>query len=148
MSIKLNIGISRKIGLPNYGSAGASCSLETELDSSTLETDTARFYARVEFLYDACAQAVWSELRKLKETGQPSHATIENGNGYAQPPRRADDARAATPAQLRALNSLAEQGGITLFHLLQSHYDFTDPAQLTISQASRLISELRGESIP
>ena len=39
MPMKLNVGVSRKIGLPDYGSVGASCNLELELDSSLLERD-------------------------------------------------------------------------------------------------------------
>ena len=31
MSLKLNVGVSRKVGLPDYGSVGASCNLETDL---------------------------------------------------------------------------------------------------------------------
>ena len=33
MPLKLNVGVSRKVGLPDYCSAGASCNVEVELDS-------------------------------------------------------------------------------------------------------------------
>ena len=39
MPMKLNVGVSRKVGLPNYGSVGASCNLELELDATLLERD-------------------------------------------------------------------------------------------------------------
>ncbi len=32
MALKLNVGVSRKVGLPDYGSVGASCNLELEID--------------------------------------------------------------------------------------------------------------------
>ena len=34
MPLKLNVGVSRKVGLPDYGSVGASCNVEVELDST------------------------------------------------------------------------------------------------------------------
>ena len=39
MPMKLNVGVSRKVGLPDYGSVGASCNLELELDSGMLDRD-------------------------------------------------------------------------------------------------------------
>ena len=37
MPMKLNVGVSRKVGLPDYGSVGASCNLELELDAGLLD---------------------------------------------------------------------------------------------------------------
>jgi hypothetical protein len=53
MPLKLNVGISRKVGLPAYGSIGASCNLEVELDSRLLEQDLQGFHARVRRAYVA-----------------------------------------------------------------------------------------------
>ena len=40
--LKLHAGVSKKVGLPGFSSASASCTIEAELDSSLL-TDTAGF---------------------------------------------------------------------------------------------------------
>jgi len=36
MPLKLNVGVSKKLGLPEYSSVGASCNVEVELDSTML----------------------------------------------------------------------------------------------------------------
>ena len=44
MPMKLNVGVSRKVGLPDYGSVGASCNLELELESGLIERDLDAFH--------------------------------------------------------------------------------------------------------
>lgn len=61
MGIKLNVGISKKIGLPDYSSAGSQCNLEIELDSSALDRPE-EFHRRVQEAYAACRSAVEDEL--------------------------------------------------------------------------------------
>ncbi len=41
MPMKLNVGLSRKVGEPNYGSRGASVNLELELDAALVELSDA-----------------------------------------------------------------------------------------------------------
>ena len=56
----------RKVGMPDYGSVGASCNLELELDSGLLEKDLDGFHARVREVYVAAHQAVHDELARLQ----------------------------------------------------------------------------------
>ena len=37
MTIKINVGVNKKIGLPDYGSAGSHCNIEIEADNSILD---------------------------------------------------------------------------------------------------------------
>ena len=37
MTIKINVGVNKKIGLPDYGSAGGHCNIEIEADNSILD---------------------------------------------------------------------------------------------------------------
>ena len=39
MAIKANVSFTQKLGQPDYGSVGAGCTLEIELDASLLERD-------------------------------------------------------------------------------------------------------------
>ena len=97
MALKLNVGVSRKAGLPAYGSVGASCNLELELDAGLLEHDLDAFHARVRGVYVAAHQAVHDELARLQApvevphdppASPPRHASNghPNGNGHADRP--------------------------------------------------------------
>ena len=73
MPLKLNLGITKKLGLPDFGSLGASCHLELDLDGSLIDGDLAGFHERVRRAYAACAQAVDDELaRQQEDAGPPS----------------------------------------------------------------------------
>ena len=43
MPLKLTVGLSKKVGLPNYGSLGATCGLEVELPNQVLYADPEAF---------------------------------------------------------------------------------------------------------
>ena len=66
MPLKLNVGVSRKVGLPDYGSVGASCNVEVEVDFSLIDRDLDAFHARVRDVYVAAHQAVHDELARLQ----------------------------------------------------------------------------------
>jgi hypothetical protein len=66
--LKLNVGTNRKIGQPDYGSAGASCNLEIELDAALFQ-DLDGLHHVVRRAYAACNQAVTDELARLANAG-------------------------------------------------------------------------------
>ncbi len=93
MPLKLNVGVSRKLGLPNYCSAGASCNIEVELDSNLLQNDPEGFQAHIRRAFSAAQQAVTDELVRLK----------------SEPTRRVPG---AVPASGHALGSTALADGV------------------------------------
>jgi len=163
MPLKLNVGVSQKVGLPNYGSVGASCNLEMELDAGLLEKDLDGFHARIRAAYVAAHQAVHDELARLhapsnNAIGSPSPArarssasnvtTRVNGNGSVATCVQSDRTRAPRPAtanQIKAIQAIARRQNTDLVGLLRHEYEIERPDDLSISQASELIDLLKNQ---
>ena len=83
MALKLNAGLAKKVGQPNFGSLQVACFVEVELDSSLLQHDLDGFHSHVRNAYAACHQAVADELAlqtrsELQDTSQQAR-----GNGHS-----------------------------------------------------------------
>ena len=150
--LKLNVGFTKKVGEAHYGSRGAAVNLELELDSS-LVGDADRLKERIRHLFGLAKASVDDEL--AIGAGQPA----ANGNGQSSAPstgngpaagqtngRRRDGTRSATASQVRALNAIADRRKLDLPALLAERFQIDDAASLTITEASNLIDELKGES--
>ncbi len=149
MPLKLNIGVSRKLGTPGYGSIGASCGLELELDADLLARDPEALHERARAAYAAACRAVGEELaRRLAaerqaELNPPPTPQVRR----ALPP--AEAARtAASPAQLRLIRTLAGRRGIDPAELLRDHGGPDRLEDLTRASAGRLIDRLTSRTRP
>lgn len=158
MPLRLNLGVSRKLGLPDYGSAGAMCNIELELDQALLERDPEGFRARVRAGYAAARAAVHDELARLRDHDPEADAESDDHNphshGRGPAPRRdagtpAGDGRSArsgppaTPKQVGAIRALARRHGADLEGLLRDDHGVGRPEDLSRAQASTLIDQLR-----
>ena len=155
MALKLNVGVSRKVGLPDYGSVGASCNLELEVEVGLLERDLDAFHARVRDAYVAAHQAVHDELARLQAPVEapsdppapPRHHASNGhpgGNGHADrpPAGRPRPRRPATDKQVRAIRTIAGRQHADLDGLLRG-YGVDRPEDLSLRQASELIDALK-----
>ena len=158
MPLKLTVGLSKKVGLPEFSSVGATCSLDCELDATLLDDDREGFRRRVAAIYDACRQSIDDELARHngKQVLPESHAdtnpvadpvadrvsatppTQSNGNG--------SDGRPATDKQLDYVHQLSDQvrglGIRRLESLAQKLFD-KPVAGLQSFEASVLIDTLK-----
>jgi len=163
MPLTLNVGLSKKIGLPHYGSLGVSCNVQVELDQSLLLHDLDGFHQKVKQAYGACYQAVSDELYRQQhgDAGSPSSTPASvngnpapangngDGNGHSANCGRAplnsqhrESARRATAAQVRALEAIAKRQEIDLPALLHPRFGTEQASELSLMQASNLIEEL------
>lgn len=121
MPLKVTCGLSRKVGVPDYGSLGANCQVEFELDGLLLQTDVAAFHRQVKNAYVACAQAVSDELARHQEAS-PAQCDTEspqssrrssNGNGHRASQKQLDYAsqlaREIPQLGMRRLEELANK---------------------------------------
>ena len=108
--LKLSVSTSKKIGLPDYGSLGASCGVELELDPRLLDRDLAAFHDRVRQAYVACAQAVNDELGRQQhgQSHRPSGGDTR-GNGNTRNGHGNGNGHQATDKQLGYARQLAGQ---------------------------------------
>ena len=137
MPFKINVGCSRKLGLPSYGSRGASCSVETEVDGLLVGGDMQLFHDQVERIFAACAQAVSEELARTQQIAPADPpATATNGRPRGR-------GRYATHSQLYAISGISSREGADLKQLIQARFGVAEPSELSIGQASTLIDELR-----
>jgi hypothetical protein len=150
MPLKLNVGLSKKIGLPDYSSLGASCHVELELDQSLIYADLEGFHDRVRQAFVACSQAVRDELYRQQPdaVGHASHSG--NGTGPSISGRGAsarrhprDQTRPATASQVKAIAAIAKRQQLALTELLWNDYGINRADELTITEASRLIDALK-----
>jgi hypothetical protein len=161
MPLKLNVGLSKKVGLPDYGSLGASCNVELELDKQLMARDGNLFQQQVQRAFAACAQAVQDELARHSSTSSAS-GTRPNGSGNGQTNgqsgaksnghagngsssngRGKSNGRKATSAQVRAIFAIAGRQGMDLTQELRNRFNVDRPDDLPIGEASRFIDELQ-----
>lgn len=150
MPMKLNVGLSRKVGEPNYGSRGASVNLELELDNSLVEQPD-RLRERIRQLYQLAKASVDEELNGVDhQPANGSGSVIDqyrmNGNGSSNGNGRSSNGhgpRHATSSQVKAIHAIAGRNRIDVARLVQDRFSVQRPDDLSISDASTLIDELK-----
>jgi hypothetical protein len=145
MPVNVNVGFSRKVGEPNYGSRGASVQLELEIDRVTLD-DPARLQTEIEAIFERVHRAVEQQLER------PATPPSEGDGARVAPPSQAPTnghrpgPRPATPNQVRAMEMIARDRGVDLVHLLHTKFDGRQADELSTVEASVFIDFLKSLS--
>jgi len=168
--LKLHAGVSKKVGLPGFSSASASCTIEAELDSSLLQ-DREGFQIVVQRAYQSCEQAVQDQIARLTSDGQSESnqpntqpqevievrtspairgVTVATDSAETRATNRAvfrdaPSPRPATASQVKAIRAIAARRKIDLVGMLRERFGLTTADELGIRQASNLIDELKGD---
>ena len=138
MPVKVNVGLTKKLGLPNYGSAGASCNLEFELDTGQVLDNPEGFQRHVQNAYGACRQAVQEELsRQLNPDPQVGEAE-EEIPAATDTSGGAPNSSTTTPATLGLVHAspLASQRQLNYIHHLAHGLAGLTPRRLEILSAT------------
>ena len=151
MPLKLNIGLSRKVGEANYGSRGASINVELEVDSS-LVTEPAKLRERIRQLFGLVRTSLAEELNGGNGSNHPAP---QDSSGQETKPRtpvvgnnrptsqRTTGPRPATQSQVKAIYAIARSQRLDLTPFLLERFQVRRPDDLTIRDASQVIDELK-----
>ncbi|HEV8059296.1 MAG TPA: hypothetical protein VGP68_05465 [Gemmataceae bacterium] len=152
MPLKLNVGASKKVGEPNYGSRGASVNVELELDTGLIAKPL-ELRERIRELFGVVRASLVEELNGHGGShGAPAdRQRVQNGNGHnghadhdarVQPSGQGQP-RGATQSQIKALFAIAKSRGLNLNEVIRDRFRCGTPEQLSIREASQLIDSLK-----
>jgi len=160
MTFKISVGLSKKIGQANYGSFGASCQIELLLDTGEQLGNSLLLQTKISEVFCICKRAVESELAFARQSQQqistpiqPEPALPKNcqATAEAKPPQskppQSKPPRSVTRAQVRALQSIANQGSLDLAAEVKRRFGCDQLEHLSIRQASSLIDRLKAQLV-
>lgn len=141
--LKLNVGLNRKVGEPNYGSRGGSVNMEVELDNSLMQ-EPERLRETVSRLFAMVRQSLEQELvaeSPAIKTDQSVQVSVK-AEGQTLQDVLNSNARLVTGKQLSFLQNLARVQRRNLEKECEQAFQ-ASPERLTSKQASQLIEKWR-----
>jgi hypothetical protein len=110
MALKINVGLCKKIGQRDYGSLGASCSVEIELGGAMDGHDLDEvFQERARRAYLACRKAVEEELAASRDGSLPG--SVGDTAASSRPANARSNGRHGLPASEKQLDYIRQLAG-------------------------------------
>jgi hypothetical protein len=106
--LKLHAGVSKKVGLPGFSSASASCTIEAELDSSLLQ-DHEGFQVVVRRAYQSCEKAVEDQIARLLLQGNPTPISPVCVPDAPAPPQTTNGPQTRSQSPSRAFQPVTQE---------------------------------------
>ena len=146
--LKLNVGLNRKVGEPNFGSRGGSVHMEVEMDNSLMQEPerlretVSRLFAMVR---TSLEQELGAEAPKVNADKPVVQVAVQQEGQTLQEAVTAN-CRLASGKQLSFLQNLARTQRRNLEQECEQAYQ-TFPERLTSKQASALIEKWRNAPV-
>ena len=139
MPLKLNVGLSKKVGEANYGSRGAIVNFDVEIEASLIQ-EPEQLREKIRYLFGLAKTAVEEELNGQPKPNNNGHHTSSNGS------HKTTKGRPATGSQVRAIHAIAIRNGIDLDQYILDQYGVRKVNDLSIGHASDLIDFLKSQA--
>jgi len=130
--LRLNAGLSRKIGEPDFCSRGASVNLELEVESHLVSEPDA-LLERIRKLFTLARQAVDEELNNGRRSAPTQNQRAAASNGTNDKP----NGRPATAAQVKAIRSICDRLDLDADAAAKDRFGVS-LSQLSLPEASTL----------
>jgi hypothetical protein len=151
MAVKLSVGLQKKVGLPDYGSFGASCHVEFEIDRSLIDQNLDGFHQKVAGAFAACRKAVNDQLAQQSghssSNGNGHAGNNSSRNGHSHADGNGNGARqevgSATQSQVRAIFAIARRQQVDPATVVRERFNVQRPEDLTIRELKRGAVEVR-----
>jgi hypothetical protein len=155
--LKLNAGLSRKIGQPDYGSRGATVNVEVELSAELLK-DPEKLRRQIRGCFGVIREAIDAELgvngqnghdpqeerwRPVNDPRGSNGSPPGNGSSSTGSSTNGRGSLPCTEKQVRALHAFSRRAGVELTEELRRRFGLTTAEELSRRQASEAIDGLK-----
>lgn len=143
MTLKISVGLSKKVGQPNYSSLGASCQIEMEIDTQSCQGGPLLLQTRISEAFGICKASIENELALERYWVAQTHMPTKTKTQTRQPPEPG-----GTGLSTRSAATAAAAGGVVVPGAAGSvdRVDSVDSVEAGAATAATSVSGVAGVS--